>query len=78
MNLKEIAVKCETVEQKKLVIKIMSEEIGCGLFYPYVAYEAKNCNINAYLDCEFEVKEESISYYDSFNTILNILLSLAI
>ena len=70
MNLKEIAVKCETVEQKKLVSNIMSEEIGCdnivgnSLFYPYVAYEAKNCNINAYLDCEFEVKKEFISYYD--------------
>ena len=25
MNLKEIVVKCETVEQKKLVAKIMSE-----------------------------------------------------
>ncbi len=67
MNLKEIAVKCETVEQKKLVSKIMSEEIGCdnivgnSLFYPYVA---KNCNINAYLDYEFEVKKESIYYYD--------------
>ena len=27
-NLKEIAVKCETVEQKKLVAKIMSEELN--------------------------------------------------
>ena len=30
MNLKEIAVKCETVEQKKLVSDIMSEELKCG------------------------------------------------
>ena len=30
MSLKEIAVKCETVEQKKLVSDIMSEELKCG------------------------------------------------
>ena len=66
MNLKEIAVKCETVEQKKLVSDIMSEELGCdnivgdSLSYHYVNYDARHCNITAYLDYEFEVKKECI------------------
>jgi len=70
MNLKEIAVKCETVEQKKLVSKIMSEELGYetivgdNLSYPYVAYDIKDCNINAYLDDEFKVKKQCMYYSD--------------